>query len=156
LTATDPGAPVPVMITEVAFAVVHVSTTGAPEAGEYAGLAENERICTGAVDPLTVTVTAAVTVVTPSELVAVRVYVVVAVGETFWLPLTATLPTPLLMLTVAAPVVVQDSREDWPALMVVGEAAKRMIAGFVGAVALTVTVTLAVTDWPPAPVAVKV
>jgi len=32
------------MVTEVAFWVVHVKTTGAPEAGEDVGLAENERI----------------------------------------------------------------------------------------------------------------
>jgi hypothetical protein len=33
-------------------------------------------------------------------------------GETLTLPLAATLPTELLMLTVEAPVVVQDSSED--------------------------------------------
>jgi hypothetical protein len=32
------------MIAEVAFWVVQVKTTGAPEAGEYAGLAVNVRI----------------------------------------------------------------------------------------------------------------
>jgi len=101
----------------------------------------------------TVTVTAAVTEVTPSAPVAVRVYVVVVDGETLTLPFRETEPTPLLIVTVVAPVVVQDSSEDPPLLMLVGEAANRMIAGLDGP---TVTVTLAVTVWPPWPVAVKV
>jgi hypothetical protein len=36
--------PVPVKVTDVAFWVVQLRTTGAPEAGEEAGLAENVRI----------------------------------------------------------------------------------------------------------------
>jgi hypothetical protein len=50
-----PGTPVPVTITEVAFWVVHDKTTGWPDPGENAGLAENVRICT----PPTLTVTLA-------------------------------------------------------------------------------------------------
>src|ERR1022692_3633017 len=106
----------------------------------------------GTAPPPTVTVTAAVTEVTPSAPVAVRGYVVVVDGETLLLPFTGTVPTPLLMVTVLAPVVVQDRSEDWPWLILVGADAKRMIAGLD---APTVTVTLAVIDWPPAPVAVK-
>jgi hypothetical protein len=79
--------------------------------------------------------------------------VVVADGVTLTLPLVATLPTPLLMLTVEAPVVVQDSSDDCPLMMLVGEAANRIIAGFE---APTVTVTLAVTVWPDEPAAVRV
>src|ERR1019366_5049548 len=71
----------------------------------------------GTPPPPTVTVTAAVTEVTPSAPVAVRVYVVVADGETLWLPFAATVPTPLLIVTVEAPVVVQDSREVCPWLI---------------------------------------
>ena len=40
-----------------------------------------------------------------------------AVGVTLTLPFAATLPTEGLMLTVEAPVVVQDRREDWPWLI---------------------------------------
>ena len=57
----------PVTITDVEFWVVHERTTGAPEAGEEAGLAENERIWTAP----TLTVTTAW--VGPTPLVAVRV-----------------------------------------------------------------------------------
>jgi hypothetical protein len=39
-----PLTPVPVTVTDVAFWVVQLRTTGAPEAGEEAGLAENVRI----------------------------------------------------------------------------------------------------------------
>jgi hypothetical protein len=67
--------------------------------------------------PPTVMVTAAETEVTPSAPVAVSVYVVVVDGETLWLPLTCTVPTPLLMLAVEAPVVVQDRIVDPPWLM---------------------------------------
>ena len=76
----------------------------------------------------------------------------VVVGETLTLPFTATLPTLLLILTFAAPVVAQDNSEVWPAEIVEGEAEKRTTDGFE---APTVTVTVAVTV-APAPVAVRV
>jgi hypothetical protein len=139
------------MLTVVALVTFQHSDTWPPPVGTTDG--EAVKLSTlGTPAPATVTVTAALTEVTPSAPVAVRVYVVVAVGETLWLPFTGTVPTPLLIVTEEAPVVVQDSSEDPPLLMLVGEAANRMMAGLD---APTVTVTLAVIDWPPDPVAVK-
>jgi hypothetical protein len=113
---------------------------------------EAVKLSTVGTAPPTVTVTAAETEVTPSAPVAVRVYVVVADGETLVLPFADTVPTPLLIVTVEAPVVVQDKSEVPPLLMLVGDAAKRTIAGLD---APTVTVTLALIVWPPVPLAVK-
>ena len=140
------------MLTVVALVTFQHSDTWPPPVGTVVG--EAVKLSTlGTPAPPTVTVTAALTEVAPSAPVAVKVYVVVAVGETLWLPFTGTVPTPLLIVTVEAPVVVQDSNEEPPLLMLVGDAAKRMILGFE---APTVTVTLAVTVWPLDPVAVKV
>ena len=124
---------------DVALLTFQHSDTCPPVFGRVVG--EAVKLTMPGTAPPTVTVTAAETAVTPSAPVAVKVYVVVAAGETFTLPFADTLPTPLLIVTVAAPVVVQDSSEEAPLLMFVGEAAKRMMAGLD---APTVTVTLAV------------
>jgi len=52
--------------------------------------------------------------------VAVIVYVVVIVGFTGWLPLRATEPIPLSMLTLSAPVELQERVDDSPEAMFVG------------------------------------
>jgi hypothetical protein len=79
--------------------------------------------------------------------------VVVLVGLTVWLPDAETLPMPWSMLTVVAPVVLQERVEELPVVMLTGLAVKDPIEGGEGAV--TVTVQLAVT-LPPALVAVRV
>src|SRR5215472_3918818 len=86
------------------------------------GLATKVTTC-GTALPATVTVIGAVTL-WPDELVAVRMYVVVAVGVTVALPLTFTLPTPLLMLTVVALFVAQLNVEVPPGAMLSGLASK--------------------------------
>lgn len=83
VTAPTPG----LMLTEVAFEVVHVSVEDWPEL-MLAGDAEN--VAVG--DEPTVIVTLSVTL--PEELVAVMVYVVVAAGDTAREPLAATVPMP--------------------------------------------------------------
>ena len=94
----------------------------------------------------------------PPEPVAVPVYVVVAVGETF-LVLDATgvtKPIPLLILNVLAFVVVHESVEEFPVCIIVGFAVNVQVgAGGGGGSAVTVTVVEQVTE-PPAPVAVPV
>ena len=67
---------------------------------------------------------------------------VVTVGETKVVPLTATVPTPLLTLTSVAPVVAQFKVVDAPAIMGFGVAMKELITGRV----FTFTVTLSVRD----------
>src|SRR5947209_7852563 len=89
------------------------------------------------------TLTATLAWIGPLALVAVRVYVVVVVGDTVVLPLAATWPTPL-MLTVEAPVVVQLRVACWPGLMLTGLASKRMICGLPAAAGPTWTATVAV------------
>jgi hypothetical protein len=69
-------------------------------------------------------------------LVAVKVYVVVAVGETGSVPFTGTVPI-LEMVTEVAPVVDHDSVEDWPSVMDVGFATKETIVGAVLATVVT-------------------
>ena len=73
----------------------------------------------------------------------------VAAGDTLAVPLVANaVPTPLLMLTDVAFVVVHDKVEDPPAAIDVGEALKVIVGGGL--------VTVIVTDCcvlPPAPVA---
>jgi hypothetical protein len=85
------------------------------------------------------TVTVAVLVTEPSALVAVKVYVVVAVGETVVeVPVTA--PTPLLIDKLVAPVTVQDRVLDWPVVIVAGLAVKEEMLGGVGVGVLPVEV----------------
>lgn len=86
---------------------------------------------------LEVIATVAVDVAVPPAPVAVRVYVVVAVGLTDLL-VPVTVPTPWLMLRLVAPETVQLSSELWPKVIVAGDALKTVMLGGVG-----VTVTLA-------------
>ena len=124
-----------------------------PPMSMVAGLAVNETILANC-PLLTVTTTDALTDL-PSLEVAVRVYVVVCVGETDVLPLNARVPLTPVIVTVAAPSVVQDNIEDSPERMLVGTAAYRMIRGS-PTTALTVTVTVAVCVGKPEAVAVRV
>ena len=119
-----------------------------------AGLAVNETILANC-PLLTVTTTDALTDL-PSLEVAVRVYVVVCVGETDVLPLNARAPLTPVMVTVVAPSVVQDNMEDSPDMILVGTASYRMILGSPAPAGLTVTVTVAVCVGKPGAVAVRV
>ena len=139
----------PTNATEVAFVVVHDSTTGLPCEVTNSGLAVNDVII---VDP-TFTVTLAWT--WPAALVAVKMYVVVVCGLTVWQALACRLlPTPLLILMLVAPVTCQQSCELWPGLMVCGLAVNTTICGTLAGI--TWMVMTAVTMAPLAPVAVKV
>ncbi len=90
--------------------------------------------------------------IVPPGPVAVAVYVVLAVGETSWVPVgTGTLPTPLSMLMEVALVAVQLRVDFWPAMIEVGEAEKVRVGA--GCVTVTVADALAV---PPGPLAVAV
>lgn len=103
-----------------------------------------------------VTVTFAVEVMEPAELVAVRVYVVVAVGLTLVEPFADDeVKVPGVIARLVAPLVVQLSVLLEPELMVVGLAVKELMVGLAGGVAVTVTFAVAVEE-PAALVAVSV
>ena len=70
----------------------------------------------------------AVALTLPLALLAVKVYVVVTVGETGSVPFNGTLPM-LDMVTVVAPTVDQDRVADWPAVIDVGFATKEAMVG---------------------------
>jgi hypothetical protein len=92
--------------------------------------------------PPVFTVTVVCEVTEPAELVAVRMYVVVAAGDTLVVPAAATVPMELID-TEVAPVTLQLRAELPPVLMVAGEAAKKATIG-TPAAGFTVTVTCAV------------
>jgi hypothetical protein len=95
--------------------------------------------------PTAVTETCAVAVVEPDALVAVRVYVVVAVGFTGSEPLAEVdVKLPGLMAMLVAPVTAQTRLLLDPAVMPVGLAVNDVMTGV--ADELTVTVVLFVTD----------
>jgi len=141
-----------VIVMFVEFVICQHSLVDCP-ASIVGGFATNVTTC-GTVAPATMTVTGAVTLL-PSALVAVRVYVVVVVGDTVVLPLTGTVPTPL-MLAVVAPFVAQLNVDCWPDEMVTGFASNRRICGLPAvAVVVTAIETVAVVV-PFGPVAVRV
>ena len=93
-------------------------------------------------------------VVTPPGPVAVKVYVVVAVGFTVMLPVVGKEPPgPGAIMTVVAFVVAQSSTAAPPLDVMSGVAEKLVMIGSVDGVTETVTWRVAV---PPVPVAVKV
>jgi hypothetical protein len=151
LTLVDPADDADVNVPGV------MATLEAPEVDQLSVLLEPDPILvglavkalmTGLLTMLTVTVA----VVDPEALVAVSVYVVVAVGLTLVDPLAAVdVKVPGEIDTLAAPLVTQLSVLLEPEPMLVGLAAKETMTG----VADTVTVTVAVTD-PAALVAVNV
>jgi hypothetical protein len=106
--------------------------------------------------PGAATVTVAVAVFEPAVLVAVRVYVIVACGLTFVVPLTdvdANVPGVIVMLV--APEVAQLSELAPPGAMVEGLAVNELIDGTLVPVPVTVTVAVAVAE-PAAFLAVSV
>jgi hypothetical protein len=114
------------MVAEEAFDIFQLSTA-APPADIAIGSALKELI-TGA-GPLPVTNICAFAVTVPDGFVAVSVYVVVVGGITVLVPLKATAPTPLLMLTDLAPVTVQLNAARLPAVKASGLASNVEIMG---------------------------
>ena len=151
LTLVEPLAEVDVnvpgvMATLVAPFVVQLSVLLEPEL-IVAGLLANKLIVGGAI---TVMVCAEVT--EPAASVAVRVYVVVAVGLTLVEPLVdVDVNVPGVMAIFVAPFVDQLSVLLAPEFIVAGPAANELIVGGV----ITVTVCAEVTE-PAASVAVRV
>ncbi len=139
VTAPMPGA----IVTRSAPVVAHVSVTGVP-ANTVAGAAAKEAI----VGNGTVTLTATVRVTLPVSFVAVRVYVVLALGVTAML-VPDTAPIPGVIDTVAAPATDHDKVEDPPGSTESGVAENAPIVGSGG---ITVTTAVRVT-LPPALVA---
>ncbi len=89
----------------------------------------------------------------PQSLVAVSVYVVVVTGDVFLVPdAELTVPMPLSILTVSAPLTDQDSVVLSPRSILFGLALKLLIFGGIHS---TVTVTVADTD-PQSLLAVRV
>jgi hypothetical protein len=86
------------MLRLTALFAPQVSVTGELGAGDGFGLAVKPVMVGGGI---TMTFTVAVAVAEPWLLVAVKVYVVVAAGETFCVPPKPTLPTPLMLTVVA-------------------------------------------------------
>ncbi len=76
---------------------------------------------------MTTTVTRAVAL--PALLAAVRMYAVVWVGETDLEARCETSPTPLSMLTVLAPEMLQENMADCPAVMVEGVPVNQIMVG---------------------------
>src|SRR5689334_25054801 len=99
------------------------------------------------------TVTIVVAVTLPVGPVAVRVYVVVVVGETCVEPVAATAPIPGAIETLVAPCTIQVRVELWPAAIVLGVASKRTTCADVGEAVATRVV--AEEDRPPASVTVR-
>ena len=112
------------MESDVAFDADHESVEDPPGWMET-GLAVKEEIA-GAF-----TVTVAVAVTDPLLLVAVKVYVVVPVGETDTEVCPVTFPTPRSILKEVALETDHDRVDDCPAAMLVGEAVKEEMTGAV-------------------------
>ena len=83
--------------------------------------------CAGTLDPETITCVVAVAL--PAEFMAVSVYTVFVCGVTALVPLTATLPMPLSMLTLVAPFMLQLRVELSPGCIVGGLALNELITG---------------------------
>ena len=88
---------------------------------------------------MTTTVTRAVAA--PALLAAVRMYAVVWVGETDLEARCETSPTPLSMLTVLAPEMLQENMADCPAVMVEGVLVNELMVGAGGRIGLEPTWT---------------
>ncbi len=86
------------------------------------------------------TSTCVVALVLPDELEAVKVYIVLAIGATALVPLTATFPIPLSRLTLVAPVTLQLSVELPPDAMDGGLALNELTTGVCSGVAVVVVV----------------
>jgi len=75
--------------------------------------------------------TVAFAVVSPPGPIAVNVYVVVSDGITRRFPLAITVPMPLLIEVLVAPVTVHRSTADWPRSMLVGSTENSPTTGLV-------------------------
>ena len=98
--------------------------------------------------------TVAEAVTEPEPFVAVKVYVVVAAGETNLVPYNGTVPMLLLMETELAPDTFHRNREECPGVMLAGSDVKLSTTGSPVA-DLTMTMTEAVAE-PELFVAVRV
>src|ERR1700733_838651 len=83
------------------------------------------------------TFTVLVPVTFPPGPTDVKSYVVVACGETDWLPLAATAPIPLMLVSTVS-VVCQVRVEDWPQLMFAVEELKLPVTGATAICALAI------------------
>jgi len=95
------------------------------------------------------TTTWVVAVALPASLVAIRVYVVVAAGDTAMVPSRATSPIAWSMLTVVAPETLQLSVEEAPEEIVPGLAPKEPTTGALAASPETVTPLRTSSDQSP-------
>ena len=77
----------------------------------------------------------------PALLAAVRMYAVVWAGETDFVARCETSPTPLSMLTVLAPEMLQENMADCPAVMVEGVPVNEIMVGAGGRMGLEPTWT---------------
>ncbi len=138
-TVADPLAatlPIPGWIfTELTLDTLQLSVDELPDE-MLLGLAPNELITgmpeldggvLGKLEPEIIT--CVVAVVLPEELEAVSVYNVLVEGTTALVPLTATFPIPLSMLTLVAPVTLQVRVAALPAEILAGSALKEFITG---------------------------
>ena len=135
----------------VALVVDQVSVEELPDVIEV-GEAVKVKVGADVPDPIVTIVWA---VVEPEALVAVKIYVVVTVGDTTFVPEVATVPTALLMLTEVALEVDHVRVEELPEVIEAGEA-DRLAVGKAEVDALTVTVALLVVEVPDALVEVRV
>jgi hypothetical protein len=135
----------------VALIVDQVSVEELPDVIEV-GVAVKVKVGADVPDPIVTIVWA---VVEPEALVAVKIYVVVTVGDTTFVPEVATVPTALLMLTEVALEVDHVRVEELPEVIEAGEA-DRLAVGKAEVDALTVTVALLVVEVPEALVEVRV
>jgi hypothetical protein len=135
----------------VALVVDQVSMEELPDVIEV-GEAVKVKVGADVPDPIVTIVWA---VVEPEALVAVKIYVVVTVGDTTFVPEVATVPTALLMLTEVALEVDHVRVEELPEVIEAGEA-DRLAVGKAEVDALTVTVALLVVEVPEALVEVRV
>jgi hypothetical protein len=159
LTLVEPLADVEVkepgeMVMLVAPLVIQPSVLLEPEV-MLEGLAMKELIV-GLLELFVFTVTVTVELAEPDELVAVSVYVVVAVGVTLVEPLAdVEVKEPGEMVMLVAPLVIQPSVLLEPEVMLEGLAMKELIVGLLELFVFTVTVTVELAE-PDELVAVSV
>jgi hypothetical protein len=132
------------MFTEVALVTLQFKMDEAPAVMLF-GDALNEMIvgiplnAGGGVVLVPETSTCVVAFMLPAGLEAVKVYIVLAVGATALVPLTATFPIPLSRLTLVAPATLQLSVEVLPDKIVGGLALNEVTTGFCSSVVVVGT-----------------
>jgi hypothetical protein len=103
-------------------------------------------LITGGTETAAVTEMIVDAVIVPELLVALIVYVVVAVGDTDCVPEAETVLMPWSIDTEVAPVIFHLSVEDWPVAIVTGLAENSVTTGKPDPVPTTLTVASAVTE----------